>query len=140
MEKILVVYWSQTGNTEAMANAIVEGIQSAGGEAVLETVDAQPDVKAYDKIAFGCPSSGAEELEESEFEPYFAGIEGDLANKKVVLFGSYGWGAGEWMDSWKSRTEAAQAMVFKTSIINYTPDDGGLEECKQLGEEFTKLS
>lgn len=139
MEKILVVYWSQSGNTEAMANAIVEGIQNAGAQAVLETVDAQPDVKAFTKIAFGCPSSGAEELEENEFEPYFVGIEGDLANKTVLLFGSYGWGCGDWMDSWKRRSESAQATVFKTSIMNYTPDDNGLEECKQLGEDFAKL-
>lgn len=139
MEKILIVYWSQTGNTEAMANAIAQGIQNTGGSATVESVDAQPDISAYDKIAFGCPAMGAEELEESEFEPYFMGIESALANKKVALFGSYGWGSGEWMDAWNNRVDAAQANIYQTLIINYTPDDAGLQECQKFGEDFAKF-
>ena len=97
----------------------------------------QPDVSAYDYIIFGCPAMGAEVLEESEFEPFFMQAEGTLMNKKVALFGSYGWGSGEWMQSWEERVEAAGANLFENGlIINYTPDADGLDACESLGERF----
>ena len=80
---------------------------------------------------------GAEVLEESEFEPFFMQAEGNLMNKKVALFGSYGWGSGEWMQSWEERVEAAGANLFENGlIINYTPDAAGLDACESLGERF----
>ena len=98
MRKIAIVYWSGTGNTEAMAAAVAEGVQASGAEAVLETAAAFDGaaLDAYDAVAFGCPSMGAEELEESEFAPMFETCEGKLAGKQLALFGSYGWGDGEW--------------------------------------------
>jgi flavodoxin short chain len=99
MSKVAVVYWSGTGNTEAMAKAVEAGIKDAGSEAVVLT-SAQFDaskVAEFDAIAFGCPAMGNEVLEESEFDPMFTAIEGSLKDKKVALFGSYGWGDGQWM-------------------------------------------
>ena len=103
MSKIAVVYWSGTGNTEAMANAVLEGAKAAGADAALFTADAfdASQVDAFDAIAFGCPSMGVEELEDGEFEPMFSACEGALNGKKIALFGSYGWGDGEWMRNWK---------------------------------------
>ena len=98
MSKFAVVYWSGTGNTEQMANAVAEGIAAAGGQAeVFTAADFGPDkVPEYEGLAFGCPSMGSEELESDEFEPMFRAVEPSLAGKKVGLFGSYGWGDGEW--------------------------------------------
>ena len=139
--KVAVVFWSSTGNTEAMANAVAEGAKAAGAEVTLLTC-AEFDVNTvaeYDSLLFGCPAMGAETLEESEFEPMFMEVEGKLAGKKVALFGSYGWGDGEWMRSWEERCEAGGIVLAAESlIINETPDDDGLAQCKALGAELAK--
>ena len=136
MKKIAIVYWSGTGNTEAMAQGVLEGAEAAGAEAELFTPESfGPDqVTSYDAIAFGCSAQGAEELEDSEFEPMFAACESALAGKKVALFGSYDWGDGEWMRSWAARTRDDGAeLVDQGLIINNAPDAEGLEQCRQLG-------
>lgn len=94
MSKIAVVYWSGTGNTEAMANEVAEGAKSAGAEAEVFTPDtfSVDKMDAYDAVAFGCPAMGAEELEDTEFEPMFKACEAKLSGKKIAPFGSYGWG------------------------------------------------
>ena len=104
MSKIAVVYWSGTGNTEAMARAVSEGAQAAGAAAELLTApEFGPDkVADYDALAFGCPAMGAEQLEEDEFEPMFTACKAALKGKRIALFGSYGWGDGEWMRSWEA--------------------------------------
>ena len=104
MGKIAVVYWSGTGNTEAMASAVADGAKSAGAETVMLTA-AEFDASmmdAFNGIAFGCPAMGAEELEEGEFAPMFESCETKLSGKKIALFGSYGWGDGEWMRNWRN--------------------------------------
>jgi len=137
--KVSVVFWTQSGNTEAMANLVAEGAKSAGADVEVLNVSAADDsVLNSDAILFGCPAMGSEELEESEFEPFFASIEDKLSGKKVGLFGSYGWGSGEWMDSWKTRAEGDGAVVIGTVIANYEPDAAAEEECKQLGAEAAK--
>ncbi|MCD8383014.1 MAG: flavodoxin [Clostridiales bacterium] len=137
MSKTAVIYWSQTGNTEQMANAIVEGITAAGGEAELFSVaDITPeDALAYSSLALGCPAMGAEELEETEFAPFFEAIQGALGGKRVALFGSYGWGDGEWMRNWQAEVESAGAELVGGAglIANNEPDDDALEACKALG-------
>ena len=106
--KVSIVYWSGTGNTEAMANAVVEGAKNAGAEVELLPVSgASADILDRDALLFGCPAMGSEELEESEFEPFFSSVEGSLSGKKVGLFGSYDWGDGEWMRTWQQRVETA---------------------------------
>lgn len=140
MEKAAVIYWSATGNTEAMAKAIADGIRKAGMEADLFTVSelGGKPLGTYSKLAFGCPSMGAEVLEESEFEPFFAQIEHEMAGKKLALFGSYGWGDGEWMHEWEARVRNGGAVLYgdKGLIINLTPDDAGLKECEEFGRGF----
>ena len=113
MSKVAVVYWSGTGNTETMAKAVEEGIKNAGSEAVVLTssdFDASK-VAEFDAIAFGCPAMGDEVLEESEFDPMFSGIESSLKDKKIALFGSYGWGDGQWMRDWEERCKKAGAVL-----------------------------
>ncbi len=136
MKKIAVVYWSGTGNTEAMAAAVAEGIAQKGGEAtLLPPASFSPEqVGAFDAIAFGCPSMGAEQLEEMEFEPMFAACEGRLGGKTIALFGSYGWGDGEWMRSWEARCQQAGANLACPYVIcQETPDDQALQACRELG-------
>ena len=136
MSKAAIVYWSSTGNTEAMANAVYAGALEAGVEATLFTVDefSADQVDSYDAIAFGCPAMGAEVLEEDEFEPMFASCEEKLSGKRVGLFGSYGWGDGEWMRNWESRCLADGAdMVAGGVICNSDPDDKAIAACKALG-------
>ena len=136
MSKIAVVYWSQTGNTEAMAAAVVEGISEKGAEAAMLTAS-EFDVSmmdTYDGVAFGCPAMGAEVLEEGEFQPMFDSCEPKLGGKKIALFGSYGWGDGEWMRNWEETCTSAGAVLACDSVIcKETPDDGALAECKALG-------
>ena len=137
MSKIAVVYWSGTGNTEAMANAVLEGAKGKGADAVLITSAEIDDsmMDAYDAVAFGCPAMGDEVLEESEFEPMFSSCEPKLSGKKIALFGSYGWGDGEWMREWETNCKQAGAVLACESVIcNEMPDDEGIQSCKTLGE------
>lgn len=136
MSKIAVVYWSGTGNTETMANAVADGIKEKGAEAVMMTA-AEFDVStidSYDGVAFGCPAMGAEVLEENEFQPMFDACESKLGGKKIALFGSYGWGDGEWMRNWEETCTADGAVLACDSVMcNEAPDDDGIAECKALG-------
>ena len=136
MSKIAVVYWSGTGNTEAMANAVAEGIGAAGGESTLFTAtefDADK-MDGFDAVAFGCPSMGSEELEDSEFLPMFESVEAKLNGKKIALFGSYGWGEGEWMRNWNDRCVADGAVMAADFVIcNDAPDAEAEEACRALG-------
>ena len=136
MSKVAIVYWSGTGNTEAMANAVAEGAKAQGAEATLFSAgefDAAL-MDNFDAVAFGCPAMGAEVLEEGEFEPMFSACEAKLAGKKIALFGSYGWGDGEWMRSWEETcTTDGAALACESVICQETPDDDALTACKALG-------
>ena len=136
--KTAVIYWSGTGNTEAMANAVAEG---AGTDA-LTVSDFSGNIADFDTIAFGCPAMGAEVLEEDEFEPFFTGIESELSGKTVLLFGSYGWGDGEWMRNWADRVKAAGASLLGDEgfIANEAPSDDDLAKLKALGAELAGAS
>ncbi len=139
--KIAVVYWSGTGNTEAMANAVLEGVTAAGADGALLTAAefTADQVAEYDAIAFGCPSMGVESLEEGEFEPMFRACEPSLAGKRLALFGSDGWGDGEWMRNWEDECRADGAKLVCDSVIcNDAPDDDALAACKALGEALAK--
>lgn len=139
MSKIAVIYWSGTGNTEAMANAILKGAKSAGAEVTLFNVtDITADQAAtYEKLMLGCPSMGAEVLEEIDFEPFYTDLEGKISGKKIALFGSYGWGDGEWMRDWQSRVERTGANLFEEGLIlNEMPDAEGLETCEAFAQRF----
>lgn len=136
MSKVAVVYWSGTGNTQTMAEAVAAGAKEKGAEAVLLT-SAQFDagqIAEYDGIAFGCPAMGAEVLEEDEFEPMFTAVEGSLGDTKVALFGSYGWGDGEWMRDWDARCrDKGINLVTDYVMANEAPDDDAIAACKALG-------
>ena len=134
METIAAIFWSGTGNTASMAAAVVEG---TGGQAkLINVLDTNADEAAqYDKLALGCPSMGEEVLEEEDFEPFFTELEPKLAGKKVVLFGSYDWGDGQWMRDWAERTKKAGAVLAADPlIVNLVPDADGLKQCRALGE------
>ena len=137
MSKVAVVYWSSTGNTEAMADAVVEGAKEKGADVTLyECADFRPEmVGEYDAIAFGCPAMGDEVLEEDEFEPMFDGCKAELKDKKIALFGSYGWGDGEWMRNWEEQCIADGAVMAGEGVIcNEAPDDTATEQCVALGK------
>lgn len=140
MSKIAVVYWSGTGNTETMAKAVAEGVKENGAEA--EVIGAAQfdaaQMDAYDAIAFGCPAMGAEELEETEFAPMFDGCRSRLSGKKIALFGSYGWGDGEWMRTWEESCRSDGAVLACDCVMcNEAPDSDGIEACKKLGKALT---
>lgn len=141
MSKIAVVYWSGTGNTQAMAEAVAAGAQEAGAQ--VEVLEASAfggeQVKAFDAIAFGCPSMGAEQLEESEFEPMFQSCEPELSGKKIALFGSYGWGDGEWMRNWEQicRDDGAE-LACDSVICNEAPDEEAQAACAALGKALAE--
>ena len=134
MSKLAVIYWSGTGNTRAMAEAVAEGAKAAGADVDLLSCADVGDVSAYDALALGCPAMGAEELEDGEFLPMLESIESVLPGKKVALFGSYGWGDGEWMRSWEARcAEKGIALAADSVIVNEAPDEEGITKCRALG-------
>ena len=140
MDKVIVAYWSQTGNTAAMAAAIGEGITEAGKEAVVTDISSvsMDDLQAASAFALGCPAMGAEVLEEGEMEPFVTEVEAFASGKQIGLVGSYGWGDGQWMRDWEDRMKAAGATVVggEGVICQETPDDEALENCKALGKEL----
>ncbi len=136
MSKVAVVFWSGTGNTESMAKAVEAGAKDKGAEvSVFGSDDFTADkVAEFDAIAFGCPAMGAEVLEESSFDPMFTAVEGSLSGKKIALFGSYGWGDGQWMRDWEDRCKTAGAQLVCDSVmVNNTPEEDSLQECRNLG-------
>lgn len=137
MSKVAVVYWTGSGNTEAMAAAVAEGAETKGAtvEQILAADFSHSAAEEYDAYAFGCPAMGAEELEDSEFQPMWDEVKGGLGDKKVVLFGSYGWGNGEWMDAWKEDAEEAGVNVIDSLVINEQPDDD-IAACQALGSQL----
>ena len=142
MKKTAVIYWSGTGNTEAMANAVAEGMKEVGAEVTVMTPD-QVDAGAlnYSAIAFGCPAMGSEVLEEVDFQPMFDSCKNRLGGTSVALFGSYGWGDGQWMRDWEERCKAAGAAVVggEGVICQETPDDDAIASCRALGRALAAL-
>lgn len=136
MSKVAVVYWSSTGNTQKMAEAVLNGAKNAGADAsIFETSEFNAGmVGDYDAVAFGCPAMGAEVLEETEFQPLWDEVEGKLMGKKIALFGSYGWGDGEWMRNWEaSATGAGASLACDSVMCNEEPDADGVADCEKLG-------
>ena len=140
MDKVYIVYWSMTGNTEAMAQAVADGVTDAGKEAVLRRVDeiGAAELSEQPAFALGCPAMGDEVLEEGDFEPFISDLESSLKGKKVGLFGSYGWGDGQWMRDWEERMSEAGATVLNGEglICQEMPDEAVLEECRELGKQI----
>lgn len=142
MSKIAVIYWSGTGNTEAMARAIEEGAASAGAdvECVFATDLDVSRVAEFDAVAFGCPAMGAESLEETEFEPIYSACEAAMSGRRAAFFGSCGWGVGEWLANWEARAKAAGLVIAAPSVrCKEAPDAAALEECRKLGEALAKI-
>ena len=141
MKKLALIYWSGSGNTEIMAQAIQRGIENAGQSVDVfrvDSVDAE-QIKQYDALLLGCPAMGSEVLEESEFEPFFADIEDDLKEKQIGLFGSYGWGDGEWMRDWEKRVVTAGAHLFEEGLmVNEKPEAAQEQICETYGGRFAK--
>ena len=143
MAEVKIIYWSGTGNTAAMAQSVADGVAAAGAEAKIIPVENAgaadiADVKAF---ALGCPSMGAEQLEESSMEPFVDEILGSVSGKKILLFGSYGWGDGEWMRTWAERMEQAGAQIVggEGLICHGTPGADAIDECESLGREVAGL-
>lgn len=139
MNQVAVIYWSGTGNTLSMAEAIAQGAKDAGADVTLLPVGetTASAAAAYGKLALGCPSMGDEVLEESEFEPFFQELESQLSGKTVLLFGSYGWGNGQWMRDWVERTDSAGANLCGDGlIVNEAPNADELEQCRALGKDL----
>lgn len=131
MSKAAVIYWSATGNTQAMAEAVARG---AGADLFSVSEFDVSSIDSYDAFALGCPAMGAEELEEGEFQPFFDTAAPQLAGKKVVLFGSYGWGDGQWMRTWEENCAAYGITLAAESVIaNNYPDDDAVAACEALG-------
>jgi flavodoxin short chain len=143
MDKIQVVFWTQSGNTQAMAEAIGKGIEEAGKEAEVifvsaASLDALKEAKAF---ALGCPAMGDEVLEEGEMEPFVCDVEAFAAGKTIALFGSYGWGDGQWMRDWVYRMTAAGATVLNGEglMSHEVPDETVLDECIALGKQLAEV-
>lgn len=137
MEKIPVIYWSGTGNTKLMAEAVSEGIGAAAELKSVSDISAEKAAE-YSTLALGCSAMGAEVLEEYEFEPFFSALEPFLQGKKVVIFGSYGWG-GSYMNDWEQRVKAAGAELLSPGLLVFgAPDEAAIKSCMELGSLLVK--
>lgn len=143
MSKVAVIYWSGTGNTKMMAEAVSEGAKNTGAEVSLLNVSetSAAEAASFDVLALGCPAMGGEVLEEMEFEPFFTELESKLSGKKVALFGSYGWGDGQWMRDWVDRMSSAGANVLNGEgvICKEAPDDEAVAACTDLGRQLAAV-
>lgn len=142
MSKITVAYWSGTGNTEAMAEAVGEGIKAAGKECAVVSISdiSASDLEGETSFALGCPAMGAEVLEEGEMEPFVEEVEKFAKGKNIALFGSYGWGDGEWMREWEKRvTDAGAKLANESVIVNDSPDEDAVTACNGLGKIVATL-
>lgn len=143
MDKVYVVYWSQSGNTQAMAEAIGKGVTAAGKEVAVQFVSeaSVEDLKNVKGFALGCPAMGAEVLEEMEMEPFVSELEGFVAGKSIALFGSYGWGDGQWMRDWVDRMSDAGANIVNGEglMCHEMPDEDGLSDCENLGRQLAGM-
>lgn len=143
MDKICVVYWSQSGNTQAMAEAVGKGIEAAGKEASVVDVGSASldDLKNAKAFALGCPAMGAEVLEESEMDPFVADVEAFAGGKTIGLFGSFGWGDGQWMRDWVERMQGAGATVVggEGVICQEAPDGDAITACENLGKALAAV-
>ncbi len=141
MAQVIIAYYSESGNTEQMASIVGKGVEAAGGTAKVVTVDgvSADDLKGEEVFALGCPALGDEELEADTVEPLVAEIEKFASGKKIGLFGSYGWGDGEWMRTWVERMKNAGAEVLggEDAICTDAPDDGAEEKLMELGRKLT---
>lgn len=141
MKKVAVVFWSGSGNTEAMADYIVAGASAAGSEVALFPAAAfnMDMMDDYEAVAFGCPAMGAEVLEDLEFEPMFDACRSKLGGKRIALFGSYGWGDGEWMRNWEVTCRGDGAvLVCEPAICNEAPEAEDIEACRALGAALAR--
>ena len=137
-----IIYWSGTGNTEAMANLILEGVKEAGavGELINILTTDVDSIANEEVVVLGCPCMGDEELEDGEFLPFLESIEGDLNGKKVALFGSYGWGSGEWMENFEEKIkDLGASLPLESLIVNYTPEGEDEERCREYGRQIAAL-
>ena len=142
MSEVIVAFWTGTGNTAEMAEYVAEGIKEGGAEAKVVSVDdiSAADLKDAKAFALGCPSMGVEQLEESTMEPFVEEVCGFASGKTIGLFGSYGWGDGEWMRNWEEDCRGKGAVLAAESVIcNDTPDDEGEEKCRALGRALAEL-
>lgn len=141
MKKIAVVYYSGTGNTEALANALVEGAQESGAsvKVISAGMFSSDMLDSYDAFAFGCPAMGSEALEDEVFEPMFESLLEHLAGRKVALFGSYGWGDGEWMQNWETDCkDSGLTLAHESVICMEAPDEATLSLCREIGATLSK--
>lgn len=140
MDTIIIAYWTQTGNTKAMAEAVGEGVETAGKKADVRHISevSMDSLREAQVFAMGCPAMGAEVLEEGEMEPFVMEVEGFAQGKRIGLFGSYGWGDGQWMREWCQRCSAAQLYDEDGLILNESPDADGQETCRELGRGLAR--
>lgn len=143
MDKVYIIFWTQGGNTGAMAQAVGDGVKEAGKEPVfLQPLEANiNDLKTLPGFAMGCPAMGAEVLEETEMEPFVEEAEQIVQGKKIALFGSYGWGDGQWMRDWVDRMNSAGASIITGDgvIAHEAPDTDAIEQCKALGRALAEI-
>jgi flavodoxin short chain len=142
--KTTVIYWSGTGNTAAMAEEIYAGAKESGSDVTIAEVVRTTAKNALmaDAIALGCPAMGAEVLEETEMEPFVATLESiGLTGKRLILFGSYDWGDGEWMRVWQDRMIKTGAVLIHDGVISKgVPGDNMKIMLQGLGAELAKES
>lgn len=141
MKKVSIIYWSEYGKVELLANSIANGAKKAGAEVILKRVqDAKvEDVVSSDAVAFGSPSMDNNNVEQIEMAPFLKKFKLlPNGNKPTVLFGSYGWDNGEFMIKFKELVADYGFNVIDTLTVRETPNENELKKAEELGSLLAK--
>lgn len=141
MSKVSVIYWSNGGNVEVLANTIADELNDLGAEVLIKHVSNAKieDVTESDAIALGSPSMSNNRIEQCDMEPFVKQLKlTPNEGKKLILFGSYGWDNGEFMVDWVERMKDYGFEVIGSLAVNESPSDDEINSAKDLAKQLVK--
>ena len=142
MKKVSIIYWSNGGNVEIMANAIAEG--ASRGDVEVETNNVADssleDVLNSDAVAFGSPAMINDEIEEIDMKPFIESLKGiDINNKPLVLFGSCGWRETTFIDKWQEQMKEFGFNVIGKIVVRDSVEKKDIQRSKELGKLLAQV-
>lgn len=144
MEKVLIVYHSQSGNTEAMAKAVYEGVKSGGATAILKRAEEAgvEDLLGCDIVAIGTPNyfGYMAGMVKDFFDRIWADIRDKVGNKPYMTFGSKGGGGSQALDSVERICDGLRMVkAFNGVLATRKPANEDLAQCRELGRKLASL-
>ena len=137
MKKVSIIYWSNGGNVELIANAISEGAISDEVEVDTRHVaDASiEEVLEADAVAFGSPAMINDSIEEIDMKPFINSLkELNIRNKPLILFGACGWRDTKFIDKWECEMKDYGFDVLGKLVVRDSVEKEDLMKARELGK------